>query len=178
MTAASGAEVTHRVLVAVVGPGETATSEVMEAAERVGRAIAERGWVTLTGGRAAGVMQAASRAASRSGGLTIGVLPGTTHAGAAKGLDIVLATGLGEARNVVIATACDAMIACGMNAGTASEVALALRAGKPVAMIHARESARAFFDAIGADSEGGRPYVAGSVKAALHWLDGVLGEQE
>lgn len=124
MSAASGPEMTHRVLVAVVGPGEAATSEVMEDAEHVGRAIAERGWVTLTGGRAAGVMQAASRAASRSGGLTMGVLP-----------------------------------------------------GKPVAMIHARESARAFFDGIGADSEGGRPYVAGSVKAALHWLDGMLGEQ-
>ena len=167
----------HRVLVAVVGPGERATNGMIEDADAVGRAIAERGWVTITGGRAAGVMQAAVVAASRAGGLTIGVLPGATRADAADGLDIALATGLGEARNVVIAASCDAMIACGMNAGTASEVALAMRAGKPVAIVHARDSVRAFFDSIGADSSGGRPYVAGSAEAALHWLDGVLSEQ-
>jgi uncharacterized protein (TIGR00725 family) len=47
-------------------------------------------------------------------------------------VDIALPTGLGEARNALVARAADAMVAVGGGYGTLSEIALALRAGKRV----------------------------------------------
>ena len=134
-----------RPVVAVIGPGEGASAAALEDAAAVAEGLAARGWITLTGGRAAGVMGAAARAAAGGGGTVVGLLPGTTRDGAAPELSVALATGLGEARNAVIATAADALIACGMNAGTASEVALALRAGRPVALVRADDATVAFF---------------------------------
>src|SRR5262245_18860428 len=88
--------------VAVVGPGEDATPAAMADAEAVGRLLAERGWVTVTGGRAAGVMAAAAAGATAGGGMAIGLLPGADPQDAAPGLTVALATGLGEARNAVL----------------------------------------------------------------------------
>ena len=65
-------------IVGVMGPGATATPEECRPAERLGALIANEGWTTLTGGMAAGVMDAALRGASAAGGLTVGVLPGDT----------------------------------------------------------------------------------------------------
>ncbi|HKW10164.1 MAG TPA: hypothetical protein VJO33_07285 [Gemmatimonadaceae bacterium] len=135
--------------IAVVGPGENASPAAIADAAKVGRAIAERGWVTLTGGRDAGVMDAAARGATEVHGIAIGILPGTDKEGASSHLSIALPTGLGEARNAVLVTAADAVIACGMNPGTASEVALALRAGKPVAIVRPTGDTEAFFAKLG-----------------------------
>jgi len=139
-----------RFCIAVVGPGENATASAIEDAAGIGRLAAEQGWVVLTGGRDAGVMRAATEAAARAGGLTIGILPGADHTGAAPHLTIALATGLGEARNAVLVTAADAVIACGMNPGTASEVALALRAKKPTILVRPSAETAAFFADFGA----------------------------
>ena len=163
-----------RPLIAVVGPGESATVEQIRLSELVGRAIAKRGWVTLTGGRAAGVMAAATRGAAAANGLTIGILPGATRAGAAPELDVALATGLGEARNAVIATAADAMVACGMNPGTLSEVSLALRARKPVAILCVDHSAIVFLQSLGTDA--GRVHIPDGPEAAIEWVEQRLGK--
>ena len=135
--------------IAVVGPGENASPAAIADASKVGRAIAERGWITLTGGRDSGVMDAAARGATEMRGITIGILPGTDKQGASPHLTIALPTGLGEARNAVLVTAADAVIACGMNPGTASEVALALRAGKPVVIVRPTADVEAFFAKLG-----------------------------
>jgi uncharacterized protein (TIGR00725 family) len=161
-----------RSLIAVVGPGEGANAEQIRISELLGRAIAERGWVTLTGGRAAGVMAAATRGAATANGLTIGLLPGATRAGAAPDLDVALATGLGEARNAVIATAADGMVACGMNPGTLSEVSLALRARKPVAILCVDHSAIVFLQSLGTDA--GRVHIPDGPQAAVDWLSAKL----
>jgi len=60
----------------------------------------------------------------------------------------VLASGLGEARNAVIAQSVNACVVCGMNAGTASEVALAIRAKKPVVLLRSDENTARFFRAL------------------------------
>ena len=116
--------------VAVVGSGEPATPHV-EAAERVGRALAERGAVVVTGGLG-GVMEAASRGAREAGGTTVGILPGADRSAANPYVQVAIPTGLGEARNALVARAADALIAVGGSWGTLSEIALALRAGKRV----------------------------------------------
>jgi uncharacterized protein (TIGR00725 family) len=159
--------------VAVVGPGEGATAEAVADAEAVGRLMAERGWVTLTGGRAAGVMAAAASGATAAGGLAIGVLPGADLRDAASELTIALATGLGEARNAVLVTAAAAVIGCGVNPGTVSELALALRAGKPTALVGASAAVVAFFAALAA----GAPFAAVATPAeAVDWVALALGD--
>ena len=77
-------------------------------------------------------MEAACRGASAEGGLTVGILPGRDRAAANPWVGVVVATGLGEARNAVVAATADALIAVGGEWGTLSEIALARKAGTPV----------------------------------------------
>lgn len=116
--------------VAVCGAG-TAVPQEASLAEEVGRRLAERGAVVLCGGLG-GVMEAAARGATAVGGIAVGLLPGDDRAGAAPHLTLALPTGMGEGRNALIARAADAVIAIGGEWGTLSEIALALKMGKPV----------------------------------------------
>jgi uncharacterized protein (TIGR00725 family) len=116
--------------VAVVGPG-AASPEQEAVAEEVGRLLARRGAVVVCGGLG-GVMEAACRGASREGGTTVGLLPGLDRGAANPFVSVAVATGLGEARNALVVRAADALIAVGGAYGTLSEIALALKAGKPV----------------------------------------------
>jgi uncharacterized protein (TIGR00725 family) len=77
-------------------------------------------------------MEAACAGAKEAGGTTVGILPGADRRDANPFVDVALATGLGEARNALVARTADVLIAVGGGYGTLSEVALALRAGKPV----------------------------------------------
>jgi uncharacterized protein (TIGR00725 family) len=113
--------------VAVIGPGDEPTV----AAAEVGRLIAERGAVLVCGGRG-GAMEAACRGAKEVGGLTVGILPGPDRSEANPFVDVVLPTGLGEARNALVVGAADVVIAIGGGYGTLSEIALALKVGKRV----------------------------------------------
>ena len=112
---------------AVIGPGDEPTV----AAAEVGRLLAERGAVLVCGGRG-GAMEAACRGAKEADGLTIGILPGSDRSDANPFVDVVLPTGLGEARNALVVGAADVVIAIGGGYGTLSEIALALKAGKRV----------------------------------------------
>jgi uncharacterized protein (TIGR00725 family) len=116
--------------VAVVGPGE-ATATESDAAEAVGRALAQAGAVVVTGGLG-GVMEAACRGARDAGGLTVGILPGPDRSAANAAVTVALATGLGELRNGLVIRSADAVVAVGGAYGTLSEVALALKTGVPV----------------------------------------------
>lgn len=160
----------RRVLIAVLGPGDDAGQKEMDDATLIGELVAKAGWVVLTGGRAAGVMDAAARGAQSAGGLTIGILPTTDSRDASAAVDVALTTGLGEARNAVIARSADACVVCGMNAGTASEVALAIRARKPVVFVRADELTVKFFHML--DSDVVR--IAMSAGEAIELLRGVL----
>ena len=119
-------------ILAVFGGTEASVEEV-ETAEKVGALAAPAGWVVLTGG-GAGVMEAASRGAVEAGGLTVGILPVATQTEQYPNPWVVVPvfTGAGSARNqfnVLSATLC---VAIGGGPGTLSEIALALKAGKPV----------------------------------------------
>lgn len=118
------------VQIAVVG-GSEATPQATAMAEEVGAALAGAGAVVVCGGLG-GIMAAACRGAKSAGGLTVGILPGTDPSAANEWVDVVLATGLGEARNALVVGAAAAVIAIGGEYGTLSEIALALRAGTPV----------------------------------------------
>ncbi len=100
-------------------------------AEEVGREIARRGAVLICGGRG-GVMEAACRGARSAGGTTVGILPGTDRSQANPYVDIPIVTGLGEARNALVVRSADAVIAVSGGYGTLSEIALALKMGRPV----------------------------------------------
>jgi uncharacterized protein (TIGR00725 family) len=128
------------IVVGVMGPGEAATEADCRLADRLGELIAEQGWVILTGGRPVGVMQAALVGAKRHGGLTVGVLPRDTPEPASEAVDIPIVTGMGEARNVVNVLTSRVVFVCGMSTGTASEVALALKADRPTILVNAEPS--------------------------------------
>jgi uncharacterized protein (TIGR00725 family) len=127
--------------VAVVGAGR-ATPEEEQVAEAVGRGLAAAGAVVVCGGLG-GVMEAACRGAKAGGGTTVGILPGTSRADANPHVDVAIATGLGELRNGLVVRAADALVAVGGEFGTLSEVALALKARKPVVGLGGWELVRA-----------------------------------
>jgi uncharacterized protein (TIGR00725 family) len=116
--------------VAVVGPGEASPQE-LQSAEDVGAGLAARGAVVVTGGLG-GVMEAACRGARSRRGRTVGILPGEDRAAANGWVEIAIATGLGELRNGLVVRAADGVVAVGGGHGTLSELALALKLGRPV----------------------------------------------
>ena len=116
--------------VGVIGPGG-ASPEEEHAADAVGRMLAEAGCLLVCGGLG-GVMAAACRGAKRAGGRTIGILPGDTRREANPWVDVAIPTGMGEARNLLVVRTSDALIAVGGEFGTLSEIALALKLGRPV----------------------------------------------
>lgn len=120
----------RRVRIGVMGPGRCGPTEA-RTARAVGRRIASGGGVLICGG-GSGVMEAAARGASESGGLVVGILPWDTEEKANPYVDIPIVTGMGQARNAINALTSNAVIAIGGGEGTLSEMALALRAGIPV----------------------------------------------
>ncbi|MBF2097764.1 MAG: cytochrome [Gloeomargaritaceae cyanobacterium C42_A2020_066] len=137
-----------RVLIGVMGPGETATAADCAVAYVLGQGIALADWGLLTGGRPQGVMAAAIAGAKSVGGFTVGVLPGSKVDAADPNLDVVIPTGLGNARNLLNVLASRVVIACGVGLGTISEVALALKASKPVIWVHCPPAGRALFETL------------------------------
>lgn len=117
-------------MIGVVGAGDC-DERTAARAEAVGAALARAGCVVVTGGLG-GVMQAASRGAREAGGRVVGILPGDDVAAANAWVEIPIATGLGEARNALIAATAQALVAIGGGYGTLSEIALARRRGKRV----------------------------------------------
>ena len=132
-------------VVGVMGPGGGAREEGLSNARELGKLIAEEGWVVLSGGRNAGVMDAVSKGAKDAGGLTVGVLPTGDRSGCSDAVDIAIVTGMGNARNNINVLSSDVVVACGMGPGTASEVALALKSQKPVVLLNTGADSEKFF---------------------------------
>jgi uncharacterized protein (TIGR00725 family) len=125
-----------KTIIGVMGPGDGATSRNMENATELGKLIAHKGWILLTGGRNVGVMDAASKGAQQAGGLTVGILPSENRQNASEYVDIPICSGMGSARNNINVLSSDVIIACGMGAGTTSEIMLALKAEKPLILLN------------------------------------------
>ena len=118
-------------LISVVG-GAQCTPEEAAIAEETGRLLAQKGFGVVCGGRG-GVMEAVCRGANQMGGVTVGILPGEDESEANDWVQIVIPSGIGEARNALVARAGRGVIAIGGGYGTLSEIALALKWGKRVA---------------------------------------------
>ena len=139
----------QKIIIGVLGPGENASPEACELAYQLGRSIAKEGWIVLTGGREYGTMDAAMRGATEEGGLTIGVLPLTNSHNSSPFATIRIVTGLGSARNSINVLSSHVVLICGMSAGTASEVAVAIKSNKKVILVNQDEQTVAFFRKIG-----------------------------
>ncbi len=126
-----------RIIIGVVGDSAP-DPETTSLAEAAGNAIARAGAVLACGGLG-GVMRAAARGAKEAGGLTVGILPSYDVKSANPFIDIPIATGMGHARNVIIAATSHALIALAGAHGTLSEIALGLKLGKRVVAL-GRES--------------------------------------
>lgn len=150
-------------MIGVMGPGEQATEADCRVAYELGLQIAAAGWILLTGGRDRGVMAAASRGAKSADGLTVGILPTADLEGMSDAVDIPILTDMGHARNVINVLSSNVVIACGMGTGTASEIALALKTGKPVVLLNATEESQQFFKCL----DPNRVWVAETVEAAI-----------
>jgi uncharacterized protein (TIGR00725 family) len=127
-------------IVGVMGSHRDESPAVMEDARRLGEAIAQSGYVLLTGG-GPGVMRAACEGAHKAGGLVIGVLPNDKQHPLEKYpnefVDIPILTGMYDARNVINAKTPHVLVAMSGGAGTLSEIAIAIRSGTPVIGLHA-----------------------------------------
>jgi uncharacterized protein (TIGR00725 family) len=162
----------RRPVIGVMGAGESASIAECALGERLGERIAAEGWALLTGGRDTGVMAATIRGAKRiEGSLTIGILPSASGR-VAPGLDVAIFTGMGNARNAINVLSSRVVVACGAgSAGTASEVALALKSGIPVVLVDASATVERFFRKLG-----GVLRVARSDKEAIARIRDVLSE--
>ena len=124
----------RRHVAAVVG-ANSASEELLAAAELIGAGLVDAGFRVATGGLG-GVMTAASRGARQTGrwtdGSVIGVLPGLVASEANPFVDVVVPTGMNYARNIVLVAMADVVVAVGGGSGTLSEIALAWQHGKPI----------------------------------------------
>lgn len=160
---------TRKIIIGVMGAGESATPTDRENAYQLGQHIASENWVVLSGGRDTGVMDAVSKGAKSRGGLTIGILP-RQDALMSDAIDIPIITDMGNARNNINVLSSQVIIACGMGAGTASEIALALKARKPVILLSPDIVSQRFFQQLGQDLV----WIVDSVEAAIAQIKVIL----
>ncbi len=150
---------TRQPIIGVVGAA-TCDHHTAAVAHAVGTALARAGAVLVCGGLG-GVMEAACAGAVAAGGLTIGLLPGDDRSAANPYVTLALPTGMGQARNVLIVQAAEAVIAIAGEYGTLSEIALARKLGRPVVGLASWE--------LGTDADG-NPHLptAATPAAAVH----------
>lgn len=133
------------IIIGVMGPGDGATDRDIKTAYALGKQIADNDWILLTGGRRQGVMHAASKGAREAGGTTIGILPSVDVKGMSEFIDIPIMTGMGDGRNYINILSSLVIIACGLGAGTSSEISLALKTGKQVILLNQNKTTLAYF---------------------------------
>jgi uncharacterized protein (TIGR00725 family) len=98
--------------------------QALALAEEVGREIARRGGIVISGGLS-GVMEAVSKGAKQEGGLTVALLPGFEKEEANEYVDVPIATGMGFMRNTLTVRAADAVIMISGGIGTLNELTVA-----------------------------------------------------
>lgn len=149
-------------LIAVIGPGMNCPDSIKSIAEELGARIGKEGYNLISGGRNIGVMDAASKGAREKGGTVIGILPGKDNSDTSEWLDVSIITGAGSARNNFIVLSSDVVIALGKGPGTFSEIALAIKADKPLILYNPEDN---LYDL--AHTMGDKVYKADSVDGVM-----------
>ncbi len=116
--------------IGIIGAG-SCDAKVAALAEETGTLIARSGAMLYCGGLG-GVMEASCRGALKAGGITVGIVPTDRAEDANRYVKIPVATGLGQARNLIIIQSSQALIAISGGYGTLSEIGFALKLGRPV----------------------------------------------
>ncbi len=143
--------VERKLQIAVLGSSKAiCTKKMYKYAEQVGKELAKKGCITLTGG-GLGVMEAALKGAKEEGGQTLAIIPWEDKDHVNDYADVVVATGIGWSRNSINLNSCDGAIVVGGGAGTLNEVTYAYMQNKPTVCITpsggmAKELSNTYFD--------------------------------
>ncbi|KAA0258522.1 TIGR00725 family protein [Deferribacter autotrophicus] len=116
--------------VSVIGTAKF-DSHLCFVAETVGSILAKKGFAIISGGLG-GIMEYAFKGAKKENGLTIGIIPSYNKSEANKYCDIVIPSGMGHARNILVVSSGDIVVSVGGEYGTTSEIAIALKLNKHV----------------------------------------------
>ncbi|MBI2338483.1 LOG family protein [Candidatus Daviesbacteria bacterium] len=100
----------NKPIIGVMGPGKNATEKDKKNAFELGKLIAEKGWIVLSGGRNEGVMDEVNKGAKLANGLTIGIIPTKNKKSVSEAVDITIYTGMGSARNYINILSSDVVI--------------------------------------------------------------------
>ncbi|NEQ50247.1 MAG: cytochrome [Leptolyngbya sp. SIO3F4] len=163
-----------QIIIGVMGPGHQVSDLELQLAHKLGQAIAQQGWVLLTGGRPAGVMEAASSGAASIGGTVLGILPDGQGNHVADGVTLPIVTGMGNARNTINVLSSHGIIACGLGLGTVAEIALALKAQKPVVLMPQNPLVETFFESLAP----GQFHMTNNVNLCISYLRTILKQEE
>jgi len=117
-------------VVSVIG-GHKCTPKMEETALKLGKEVAKVAEILVSGGLS-GTMKAVCQGFKQGDGVTIGFIPSYNKDDANKFVDIVIPTGMGLARNVLVVKSADVVVALPGEAGTLSEIAYCLQFGIPV----------------------------------------------
>jgi len=119
-------------LIGVIGSGSRDLDEkIYKTAEKLGRLLAKENFALVCGGRF-GVMEAVCKGVKSEEGFTIGFLPSLDKNSANRFVDLIIPTGIGEARNLILVSTADAIITIAGESGTLSEIAFAWKMSKPI----------------------------------------------
>ena len=116
--------------IGVIGAGECSL-EMYNQATELGRLIGQNNWILFCGGLG-GIMEGAAKGCYKTGGMTVGILPGNDKDSANPFITLPIATGLGEGRNLLLVRASEVIVAITGGYGTLSEIGFALKIGKRV----------------------------------------------
>lgn len=131
-------------IIGIMGPGEKAEEYDLKNAYEIGKLCAKAGFILMTGGRPFGVMEAGLKGAKEAGGQTMAILPSKSKTDASAYADIIIVTGMNSARNFINALTSDILVACGVEPGTLSEIALNLKEKKKVVLLTKNQKAKDF----------------------------------
>ena len=120
--------------IAVCGSNEILSDFVNSTSEQIGFEIGKRNGILLCGGMG-GVMEAASRGAKKSNGITVGILPTLNKTDSNSFTDIIIPTSLGKLRNFLIVNLADVVIGIAGSWGTLSELSMAMNLNKKVILL-------------------------------------------
>ena len=124
----------RRLQIAVIGYNKECSDIARKTAYEVGSKVAAAGAVLVCGGLG-GVMESACRGAKDNGGTTLGIIPQEEFSYANEFCDIVVCTGIGFARDFIVASSADGIIAIGGGVGTLIEMGVGYMTRKTVVAI-------------------------------------------